>query len=255
MAASTVESLSSEKLPFTAKLTGAFFHMYTPLNSNSLYTNQGNLAVLKFLNDWDRHILDIGCGAGDLGKLIRSVYPSVQITGITCSQKEYEQAVQKLDHCICTDIERGTLPEFKNEEFDAIIFSHILEHLVNPLASIQRILPYLKRGGKVIIALPNIANWRDRWKLALGRFEYTDGGIMDKTHLHFYTFYTAPHYLIEPIPQLKLEHHSATGSIPLGFLRHHFLSQSSRKKLDSWGCSWKPNLFGYEILIKAVKQS
>lgn len=222
-----------------------------PLNSNSFYTNRGNSSVLRLLEASDRTILDIGCGAGDTGQLIRSVYPNTHITGITCSSLEYEQAIKKLDHCICMDIERE-LP-IAQYEFDVICFIHVLEHLVNPVAAIEKLLPYLKVGGKVIIALPNIANWRERWKLALGRFEYTDEGIMDKTHLHFYTFHTAARYLIEPIPQLKLEQHFINGSVPLALLRHHLLSKELRKKIDTWGCAKLPNLFGGEILLKAHK--
>jgi len=224
-----------------------------PLNSNSLYTNQGNPSVLQFLEESDRTILDIGCGAGATGQLIRSVYPTAHITGITCSSLEYEQAATKLDCCVCLDIEREPLPTLPHQEFDVLCFIHVLEHLVDPVATIQKLFPYLKIGGKVIIALPNIANWRERWKLAWGKFEYTEGGVMDKTHLHFYTFHTAPRYLIEPIPQLKIEHHSVTGSVPLAFLRHHFLNQGLRKKIDGWGCSRIPNLFGGEIILKAVK--
>lgn len=224
-----------------------------PLNSNSLYINQGNPSVLKFIEKSDRTILDIGCGAGDTGQLIRSVYPHVHVTGITCSSLEYEQAAKKLDHCICMDIERELVPHLAHNQFDVLCFIHVLEHLVNPIANIEKLLPYLKVGGKVIIALPNIANWRERWKLALGKFEYTDGGVMDKTHLHFYTFHTATRYLIEPIPQLKLEQYFVKGSVPLAFLRHHLLNKELRKKIDDWGCAGMPNLFGGEIIIKAVK--
>jgi 2-polyprenyl-3-methyl-5-hydroxy-6-metoxy-1,4-benzoquinol methylase len=223
------------------------------LNRHSLYTNQGNATILQFLEEGDRSILDIGCGAGDTGKLIRSVYPEVSITGITCSQIEYQQAVQKLDFCICMDIEQGVLPVLSDQKFDVLIFSHVLEHLLDPVAAIKKLLPLLKVGGKVIIALPNIANWRERIKLASGNFEYTDSGVMDRTHIHFYTFHTAPRYLLEPIPELKLEDHLVHGSIPLAFFRHQLLSQKFKKQLDNLGCRLIPNLFGREILMRAIK--
>lgn len=221
------------------------------LNKNSLYTNQGNPSVLKFLDERDRTILDVGCGAGDTAKLIRSVYPSVHITGITCSPSEYEQAVNKLDTCLCIDIERDILPPQIHREFDVLLFCHVLEHLVDPLTTIRKLLPHLKSGGKVIILLPNVANWRERWKFALGRFEYTNAGVMDKTHLHFYTFSTAFKYLINPIPQLKLKHHLVSGNVPLCFLRHRFLMQKIVQTIDELGCRKFPNLFGYEIQIMA----
>lgn len=153
------------------------------------------------------------------------------------------------------DIERDTLPTLTHHEFDALCFIHVLEHLVDPVATIQKLLPNLKIGGKVIIAVPNIANWRERWKLALGRFEYTDGGVMDKTHLHFYTFHTGYRYLVQPITELKLEHYAVNGNVPLACLRHQLLTPKIRHNLDSFGCYIMPNLFGGEILIKAIKWS
>ncbi len=222
------------------------------LNIHSVYSNQGNHSILKFLDTSDRYIMDIGCGAGDTGKLIRSIYPEVHITGITCSQNEHEQAAQNLNCCIRMNVEKDPLPTLA-DEFDVLIFSHVLEHLVDPVATIQKLLPLLKTDGKVIIALPNIANWRERCKQVLGKFEYTDDGIMDKTHLHFYTFHTANLYLIQTIPELKLKSHVANGSIPLALFRHYFLSKEIKRKIDGLGCAWMPNLFGNEIVIMAVK--
>jgi 2-polyprenyl-3-methyl-5-hydroxy-6-metoxy-1,4-benzoquinol methylase len=223
------------------------------LNSQMLYENSGNANILKFLELTDQVILDIGCGAGNLAQGIYTVYPTAHITGITCSRLEYERARSRLNQCFCLDIERELLPELVQQSYDVLIFSHVLEHLVDPTAVIQKFLPFLKVGGKVVIALPNIANWRERWKLALGRFEYTESGVMDKTHLHFYTFHTAPQHLVMPVPQLHLEEHTVVGSVPLAFLRHSILSEQLRQAIDRFGCRCMPNLFGGEILIKAVK--
>ena len=173
--------------------------MKSALNINSFYSNTGNPSVLQFIDKNDRLILDVGCGAGDTGKLILSVYPNSEVVGITCSQVEYNQASQNLSCCININVEIENLPDKYLNLFDVLIFSHVLEHLINPTEVLYKLLPYLKPNGKIIIALPNIANWRERVKLIIGKFEYTDGGVMDKTHLHFYTYYTAPKYLINPI--------------------------------------------------------
>jgi len=221
------------------------------LNSKTFYQNSGNRSILQFLGESDRLILDIGCGAGDTGKLIQETYPNTKVTGVTCSQIEYEEALTKLSSCVYLNLEDETLPDIPKQMFDVLCFCHVLEHLVDPVKVINKLLPYLKPNGKVIIALPNVANWRSRWKLAIGRFEYTDGGVFDRTHLHFYTFYTAPQYLINPIPALKIEAHTVNGSVPLSFLRHHFLSPSIKKNLDNIGCHLMPNLFGGEIFMVA----
>ena len=227
--------------------------MYKPLNSNSFYVNQGNSSILQFIDESDRTILDIGCGTGMTGTLIHSIYPQTHITGITCSEAECSEASRNLDYCLCLDIEKDIISSLPHKQFDVLSFIHVLEHLVDPVTVICKLLPYLKVGGKLIIALPNIANWRYRLKISLGNFEYTDSGVMDKTHLHFYTFYTAPQYLIQPIPELKLLQHSVTGGVPLGFLRHNFLNKDIRHLFDDWGCKFQPNLFGYEIFMVALR--
>ena len=221
------------------------------LNQNTLYQNRGNESVLHYIGSSDRLILDVGCGAGDTGGLIKSIYPDSKIIGITCSQKEHKIAEQILDQCIYTNVETDDFSGFPKAHFDVICFSHILEHLIDPTETIRKLLPYLKPNGKIIIALPNIAHWRERWKLTLGKFEYTDSGVMDKTHLHFYTFYTAPKYLIDPIRELKIENHLVNGSVPLAFFRHHLLTTAMKKWIDRLGAKYMPNLFGGEIFIIA----
>lgn len=225
--------------------------MKPTLNSNSFYSNKGNTQVMQFINAEDCFILDVGCGAGDTGSLIRSTYPKTEVIGITCSQSEYAQAAKKLSSCICINIEQDNLPDKYHNLFDVILFSHVLEHLIDPTETIRKLLRYLKPNGKIIIALPNIAHWRERWKLTLGRFEYTDSGVMDKTHLHFYTFYTAPKYLIDPIKELKIEHHLVNGSVPLAFFRHYIFTTKMKQWIDQLGAKYIPNLFGSEIFIAA----
>jgi 2-polyprenyl-3-methyl-5-hydroxy-6-metoxy-1,4-benzoquinol methylase len=222
-----------------------------PLNQQSFYTNSGNSGIIEFIDESDRKILDIGCGAGDTGRLIRSVYPDTEVVGITCSESEYDRASQNLSHCICINIEQDALPDKYEKVFDVLIFSHVLEHLLDPNKVITKLLLYLKPGGKVVIAIPNIANWRERWKVALGEFEYTDDGVMDKTHLHFYTFHTATKYLIDPIKELRIEHHLVNGSVPLAFFRHYLFTTAIKQFFDQLGCKYMPNLFGGEILIIA----
>jgi 2-polyprenyl-3-methyl-5-hydroxy-6-metoxy-1,4-benzoquinol methylase len=225
------------------------------LTSKLVYQNEGNPLVIERLTASDKKILDIGCGAGDNARIIKSVYPLAKITGVTSSLSEYDIAKKNMDVCMCMDIEREHLPNIdEDEKFDVILFIHVLEHLVDPVTTIKKICVdsnYLKIGGKIIIALPNVANWRQRYKIAMGKFEYTDGGIMDKTHLHFYTFYTSPKYLINPIPELLLHEHTVKGSVPLGLLRHHYLTPRIRNLLDILGCRIMPNFFGGEIIMVA----
>ncbi|HAN45485.1 MAG TPA: class I SAM-dependent methyltransferase [Cyanobacteria bacterium UBA8156] len=222
------------------------------LNATTVYTNAGNPTVLKLLDGSDRRILDVGCGAGDTGHLIRQTL-GAEVTGFTCSAAEQAIAQTKLDRCAVGDLEGEVWPELA-PPYDAICCLHVLEHLVNPVAVLRRLLPLLAPQGKLVIAVPNLAFWRERAKLLRGRFDYTDGGTLDRTHLRFYTFFSAQRELCDPIPELVLEQHFAVGSVPLGFFRHHWLSNSLKQTLDRWGERARPNLFGGEIWLVARKQ-
>ncbi len=96
-----------------------------PLNQQSFYTNLGNSGIIGFIDESDRKILDIGCGAGDtdIGRLIRSIYPDTEVVGITCSESEYDQASQNLSFCTCLNIEQDTLADKYEKVFDVLTFS------------------------------------------------------------------------------------------------------------------------------------
>lgn len=80
-----------------------------------------------------------------------------------------------------------------NKDYDFIIFADVLEHLVSPEIVLKKILKVGKKQTKLIISMPNIASWVIRKELFLkGDFEYQESGILDKTHLHFYTIKTLP---------------------------------------------------------------
>lgn len=225
------------------------------LNHNSFYSNQGNRLVLGLLSEQDKTILDVGCGAGDTAHLLSRYHPSIVIDGITVSEAEHVAASRCCNKVFRLDIESDPLPEFALAPYDALLFLHVLEHLVNPVEALRRFLPHLRAGGKVLIAVPNIVFWKNRWQLMLGRFNYSNAGTMDHTHLRFYTFQSARQYLIDPIRELELQWHFASGNIPLGPLRHHLLSRNTFRRLDEKGAALFPNLFGYEIVMTAVKKT
>jgi hypothetical protein len=90
--------------------------------------------------------------------------------------------------------------------FDAIIFADVLEHLVWPVSTLRRYLPWLKEGGSVFISLPNVSLWSVRLAHLAGRWEYEETGVLDRTHLRFFTRKSA-RWLLE---QAKLDPVSVT---------------------------------------------
>lgn len=103
---------------------------------------------------------------------------------------------------IIGDIEQEDVWGKVTGKFDVITFADVLEHLRDPNQALTRAKDYLKEDGFIIISLPNVANWRVRLSLLLGKFNYTKTGILDESHLRFYNLETAKnligkHYKIE----------------------------------------------------------
>ena len=219
----------------------------------TVYRNEGNPLLLRLLSRQAQTILDVGCGAGDNARLIRSIFTDVkpEIVGITVSSEEASIAERFMTEVYIADLENSELSFLGNRRFDAVIFSHVLEHLKNPVDAISKVLRNLRDDGQVLIAVPNILEYKNRFRLLRGYFEYQDSGIMDRTHLRFFTWYTADRYLINPIQELKLLTKVAEGGAPLWILRRFILSTGLIRRIDAACVHLLPNLFGGQIVISA----
>jgi hypothetical protein len=91
-----------------------------------------------------------------------------------------------------------------------------------------------------------------RWQFIRGDFEYKLDGVLDDTHLRFFTYRTADRYLLGKSPELKLVSKSVTGSVPQWWLRRYLLPKRWSACIDALGCRIWPNLFGDQVLLKAV---
>lgn len=152
-----------------------------------LYDNV-NPKILEFYSG-EKNILDIGCGSGLLGKTIKAVNNQAVVYGIDYGEAAAMQASQVLDRYDAVDLDAGTLPAY-NRAFDLIIIADVLEHLKRPDALLGSLHSMLAQDGHVLISVPNIAHFRMRKALLAGRFRYTDTGILDRTHLKFFTYET-----------------------------------------------------------------
>ncbi|HUP45459.1 MAG TPA: class I SAM-dependent methyltransferase [Thermoanaerobaculia bacterium] len=131
-------------------------------------------------------ILDVGCGYATTSERLRKL--GNRVTGIESSEEAVRVASQRLDRVIAADLQTA---DPGPERFDCIVFADVLEHLPWPASILERYLRFLAPGGSVIVSLPNIGLWSARLSLLAGRFEYADTGVLDRTHLRFFTRRTA----------------------------------------------------------------
>jgi 2-polyprenyl-3-methyl-5-hydroxy-6-metoxy-1,4-benzoquinol methylase len=132
-----------------------------------------------------RRVLDVGCGAGALGAALKSS-GAAYVAGVELNETAAQRAARRLDSVVTGDILSAALP-FDHGSFDVIVFADVLEHTPNPEEVVQRALPYLRQGGQVIISVPNVRFWLVLLRLVTDRWEYTDHGVRDRTHLRLFS--------------------------------------------------------------------
>ena len=140
-----------------------------------------------------KRLLDVGSAQGGLAMRFRE--RGFRVTCIECDPVWAAAAQDKCDEMICADLDQP-LAKLAGE-FDVIVYGDILEHLKNPLAVFRQLNQYLVPGGQIIVSVPNIAHLYVRLKLLAGHFDYMDRGIMDRTHLRFFTRATFRSFLKE----------------------------------------------------------
>ena len=134
-----------------------------------------------------KNILDVGCGFGLLSKELKKTYPKLDLYGIEYAKKA-SQSSQKILKLLQCNIEDMALIKhrLKSQKFDIIIFSDVLEHLYDPLSIIKSYQFFLNQDGTIVVTVPNIANIFSRIALLFGYFNYSETGVMDKTHIRFF---------------------------------------------------------------------
>jgi 2-polyprenyl-3-methyl-5-hydroxy-6-metoxy-1,4-benzoquinol methylase len=134
-----------------------------------------------------QRVLDVGCGAGGLGAALKAER-GCEVHGLEVFPEAAEQARELLDGALCLDLD--TLDEVPAElgTFDAIVFADVLEHLRDPAGVIRTLLPALAEDGAIILSIPNVKHWTVICPLLVhDSWSYEDAGLLDRTHVHFFT--------------------------------------------------------------------
>jgi len=150
------------------------------------YYDNVRVEMLKYLPATSKKILDVGCGNGALAEVIKE-QTGAEVWGIEYMDTEAQLAKKKLDKVFSGPCE-DHLDELPDNYFDAIYFNDVLEHLVDPYMVLGKIKHKLAKNGVVISSIPNVRYHNTFLRVLTQKdWRYDDHGVMDKTHLRFFT--------------------------------------------------------------------
>ncbi len=151
------------------------------------YFNNPRKDIFPLLPKEIDNVLEVGCGNGSTLRWLKTARDCSSVIGIELFLAAAEAAREQLDHVIHDNIETMTLP-FEKSSFDLILCLDVLEHLVDPWLVVKRLTDLLKPGGCLIASIPNVKHHSVIRPLLLGgKWNYSDLGVLDKTHLRFFT--------------------------------------------------------------------
>jgi 2-polyprenyl-3-methyl-5-hydroxy-6-metoxy-1,4-benzoquinol methylase len=151
--------------------------------------NNSQTVIVELVGS-DKVVLDVGCAAGDTALALAEA--GCRVSGVDIEDAVPDERRDLFQKFLVADIEKTPLTTlFEPGSFDAVIFGDVLEHLVNPEASLADAVQLLSPDGHVVVSIPNVAHGAVRLALLEGRWTYTDKGLLDSTHLRFFTRETA----------------------------------------------------------------
>lgn len=151
-------------------------------NKNDINTSWS--LAYDFINEGDK-VLEVGSGNGNFAKALVD-NKNCDLVCIEPDAGDAKLAQKQIKRVINKTIEKS-IEDLKGEKFDKIVFLDVLEHLLNPVEVLESLNKILKPKGKIVFSLPNMGHTSVRIMIMSGEYVYGDTGILDKTHLYFYT--------------------------------------------------------------------
>jgi 2-polyprenyl-3-methyl-5-hydroxy-6-metoxy-1,4-benzoquinol methylase len=147
--------------------------------------------MMGLLPDSASKILDVGCGSGAFARALKADKAGREVWGIEINSTVAEQARANMDKVLVGDI--GELSkDLPKKYFDAVFFNDVLEHLPDPYTVLRKIPDQVNQGGYIYVSLPNVRHIRNLFNLLVKKdWAYTDHGVLDRTHLRFFTLKSA----------------------------------------------------------------
>ena len=187
-------------------------------------------------------ILDLGCSAGLLAEKLKEAGHTV----VGVDAIELPGVRRRTDQFFVADLERP-LPAAVGSGFDVVIAGDIIEHLAKPADALREMRRVLRPGGQLILSVPNFGHWYPRFRVTFGLFGYDRRGVLDNTHLRFFTRSTLRRTVRRAGFDVLQE--AATG-LPLGTIGASGGVGGLLRKIDDRLVRFRPTLFGYQNVLR-----
>jgi len=206
--------------------------------------------ILEWLAEGQgRRLLDVGAADGLLSRHLAA--RGWKVTGIEADPAMAAAGAAHCERMLVADLNRGV--PLLDGLFDTIVCGDVLEHLADPTGVLRVLVRALAPGGEVVVSVPNVAHLWVRLSLLAGRFDYAERGILDRTHLRFFTERSLRALLAEagltvtratatPAPLYQVVPERYHGSV---LARTHGASAAAARLL--------PRLLGYQLVLQAVR--
>jgi 2-polyprenyl-3-methyl-5-hydroxy-6-metoxy-1,4-benzoquinol methylase len=218
--------------------------------TSSRYEASGAMREYKYdrtriLLDWvgtKKRVLEVGCSTGYISRLL--VERKCDVTGVEVDPVAAERARAHCKDVFVLDLNSPSwLESLSDRRYEVVLLADVLEHLVDPWRVLREIAGLLEGGGSLVVSLPNLVYLVTRAKIALGEFNYTSTGILDHTHLRFFTLKTARD-LIESSGYRITRFRAAVGGGRLNARVRLVLELFAR---------FAPGVFAYQMLFEAKR--
>jgi 2-polyprenyl-3-methyl-5-hydroxy-6-metoxy-1,4-benzoquinol methylase len=156
-------------------------------NKDEGYSSNIRWDIIQLIPAGNHKILEVGCGAGHTLKKLKELGKAKETVGIEINEQVTRELSHTLDRLYVGDVETVDLPPTENC-FDYILFGDVLEHLIDPRGVLHSYKSLLRYDGYIIASIPNIKHYSVLLRLIFfDEFQYTDAGILDRSHLRFFT--------------------------------------------------------------------
>jgi 2-polyprenyl-3-methyl-5-hydroxy-6-metoxy-1,4-benzoquinol methylase len=157
--------------------------------NSSEYHDSARTQLFSLFQHAPRRMLDIGCGNGATGAAVKEIHIAAHVIGIEINRAAAEVARTRIDQVIQGKFEDVDFRKAGIEpgSIDTVVLADVLEHMYNPWGALIALRPYLSQDAQVIASIPNIRNLVVLGELAAGNWRYEEWGLLDITHIRFFT--------------------------------------------------------------------